>query len=86
MAQYPPTEMFARIDVEVDTPSHLPLISSIDLKAVVGVAKLHLSRQIEVIIPLLTLRIDLKVSKLSYLTLYSCILCLCEVSSIFYNF
>lgn len=63
MAQYPPTEMFARIDVEVDTPSHLPLISSIDLKAVVGVAKLHLSRQIEVIIPLLTLGNDLKDSK-----------------------
>ncbi|CAG2246841.1 unnamed protein product [Mytilus edulis] len=47
MSQYPPTEMYARIEVEVDTPSHLPLISSIDLKSVVGVAKLHLSRQLE---------------------------------------
>lgn len=48
MSQYPPTEMFARVEVEVDTPSHLPLISSIDLHSVVGVAKLHLSRQLEV--------------------------------------
>ena len=70
MAQYPPTEMFARIDVEVDTPSHLPLISSIDLKAVVGVAKLHLSRQIEVIIPLLTLGIDLKLILSNIIQLY----------------
>ena len=70
MAQYPPTEMFARIDVEVDTPSHLPLISSIDLKAVVGVAKLHLSRQIEVIIPLLTLGIYLKLILSNIIQLY----------------
>ncbi|XP_060078039.1 uncharacterized protein LOC132557559 [Ylistrum balloti] len=48
MAQLPPDEMTARVDVEVDTPSsHLPALFSIKLTAVVGVTKLRIARNLD---------------------------------------
>ncbi|XP_033755501.1 uncharacterized protein LOC117338316 isoform X2 [Pecten maximus] len=50
MAQLPPDEMTARVDVEVDTPSsHLPALFSIKLTAVVGVTKLRIARNLDVV-------------------------------------
>ncbi|XP_021379779.1 uncharacterized protein LOC110467151 [Mizuhopecten yessoensis] len=48
MAQLPPDEMTARVDVEVDTPSsHLPALFSIKLTAVVGFTKLRIARSLD---------------------------------------
>ncbi|XP_069112026.1 centrosomal protein of 192 kDa-like isoform X2 [Argopecten irradians] len=50
MAQLPPEEMMARVEMEVDTPSsHMPPLFSIKLSAIVGMAKLHIDRSLDVV-------------------------------------
>ncbi|KAK3588295.1 hypothetical protein CHS0354_014158 [Potamilus streckersoni] len=50
MAQLPPEEFTARVDVEVDIPSsRLPVLKSLKLQAVVGVAKLHIPKDLQVV-------------------------------------
>ncbi|XP_071092273.1 centrosomal protein of 192 kDa-like [Haliotis cracherodii] len=50
LAQYPPDEIEARIDIEVDTPiPSLPPVASIRLQATIGVLRLHTPRNMETI-------------------------------------
>ncbi|KAL3863258.1 hypothetical protein ACJMK2_005023, partial [Sinanodonta woodiana] len=50
MAQLPPEEFTARVDVEVDIPSsRLPVLKSLKLLATVGVAKLHIPKDLQVV-------------------------------------
>nr|XP_022340197.1 uncharacterized protein LOC111134927 isoform X2 [Crassostrea virginica] len=50
LAQNPPDEMTARIDIDVDTPTaNIPPLRTIDLQAIVGVARLHIPKYLEMI-------------------------------------
>jgi hypothetical protein len=50
LAQNPPDEMTARIDIDVDTPtSNIPPLRTIDLQAIVGVARLHIPKYLEMV-------------------------------------
>lgn len=50
MAQNPPDEMTARIDIDVDTPTaNIPPLRTIDLQAIVGVARLHIPKYLEMV-------------------------------------
>ncbi|XP_061162551.1 centrosomal protein of 192 kDa-like [Saccostrea echinata] len=50
LAQNPPDEMTARIDIDVDTPTaNIPPLRTIDLQAIVGVARLHIPKYLEML-------------------------------------
>ncbi|XP_056016469.1 centrosomal protein of 192 kDa-like isoform X4 [Ostrea edulis] len=50
LAQNPPDEMTARIDIDVDTPTaNIPPLRTIDLQAIVGVARLHIPKYLEMV-------------------------------------